>query len=430
MRPIFAFIRVLFDNTDNYPVLCTKESGTRAGNVKMKSAKIMAGVFCALMAALPACELLDDDWEKHVGEEDEPAIALEEVAGLLSSVPIGPEQMGEVMDAASASAGNGYDEEYRMTDLFAAPGTGVGSEADTRAAEQYGTPLRDLLARAVRSRVATRAGDPEDAEAYLEALSSSDVQIYWPYSEGWDGETLPVITYDPGEGALENVGYALQEDGTVEEVRVDEEMAQERPVWVVNRNADSQHKTLELLRKEDPSWGQGGGDIVIRPSSTKADAGEVKTLVLRSFKARRQFDSWFAGGAEFFVRIGSVENLRATSEEEFRKYEPTVTDFMVVVRRKQLGEMLTMNTILVSEWTPQLENCAFMITEDDGGTRTTWKCSLVGKYNSKQYGFELELPLNERDDIVWRGSLTHAAIEKYSGTTASFGDVDLVLELL
>ena len=235
---------------------------------------------------------------------------------------------------------------------------------------------------------------------------------------------MPVITFDPGDNALQNEGYALQADGSVKKVLVDEKMAREQPVWVVNRNADAQHKTLEMMRREDPSWGQGGGALVVKSGE------DTQTLILRSFKAKRQLDSWFCGGAEFFVKIGSIEDFHAATEAELRLYEPCITDFMVVVRRKDVEEELSLNTVLVSEWTPQLTSCAFMIVEDDGGTRTTWKCSAQGKYNSKQYGFDLEIPLNSRDDIVWRGSLSHAYIEKFNGQTASFGDVELVLELI
>ena len=52
------------------------------------------------------------------------------------------------------------------------------------------------------------------------------------------------------------------------------------------------------------------------------------------------------------------------------------------------------------------------------------------KYNSKSYGFEVEIPLRTRDDIIWRGALTRSYIEKYSGTVGHFGDMDLVLELI
>lgn len=393
----------------------------------MKYRLWLAGAGCALVAGLCACEPLDDDRDKHLPTKSV-LIGLDEVAEILSSVPLGREQVQEVLDAASVSAGNGYDEEYRMQDLFSAPGTGVGGEPDTRA-ENYGTPLRDLLSRAVQSRFATKAGGEADAQAYLDSLSSSDVQIYWPYSEAWDGSSLPVITFDPGDAAEQNVGYAFRPDGSVEKLLVDEQMALERPVWVVNRNADAQHKTLEMLRREDPSWGQGGGGIVVHAPATRS-GGEVQTLVLRSFKAKRQLDSWFCGAAECFIKLGAIEDLTATTEAELRLYQPAITDFMVVVRRKEVGTELPLNTILVSEWTPQLEDCALMIIEDDGGTRTSWKCSIMGKYNSKQYGFEVELPLNTRDDIVWRGKLTHSAIEKFNGQPAHFGDVELVLELI
>jgi hypothetical protein len=202
-------------------------------------------------------------------------------------------------------------------------------------------------------------------------------------------------------------------------------MASERPVWVVNRNSDADYRTLELRRREDPAWGSGGGDIVV-----KSDAGDFRTLILRSFKANRQYDSWFCGASEFFVKIGAVEDFTAATEAELRLYEPSITDFMIVVRRKQVGESVPFNAILVSEWTQQLTSAAYMMLEDDGGTQTTWKCAAVVKYNSKSYGFELEIPLNSRDDIVWRGALTHAFIEKNSGQPIRFGDVELVLELI
>ena len=222
----------------------------------------------------------------------------------------------------------------------------------------------------------------------------------------------------------------------MEEVVVDEETARERPVWVINRNRDAEYQTLEMRRREDPDWGQGGGSILVRPKAgsasapTRAGGEDFKTLVLRSFKANRQFDTWFCGGSEVWVKCGAVEDFCATTEAELRLYEPSITDFLIVVRRKQVGKVLDFNAVLVSEWTGMLDNCAFMMTEDDGGTMTTWKCSAVVKYNSRSYGFEIEIPLRARDDIIWRGALTRTYIERNNGVTGHFGDVELVLELI
>lgn len=345
---------------------------------------------------------------------------LREVAELLSGVPIGAEQMQEVHDAAIASAGNGYDTEYLMESLFASPGAGIGDSPGTKAAREYSRPLRDLLREAV---TATKADD--SPEALLDALENSDVQIYWPYAENWDGREEPVITFDPGDPWEDtSTGYTL----SGEKVLVDEEMALERPVWVVSNNSDAIYTSLEMMRREDPDWGSGGGEIYVKPRA--AASTQLQTLVLKSFTSHRQFDNWFCGGSEFMVRIGAIEKFNATTEAEMRLYNPYITDFMIVVKRNQKDLEVPYNVILVSEWTTKLQSCAFMITEDDGGTRTSWKWVSKVIIKNQSYGIDVDIPYNSRDDIVWRGSLTRKYVEKYSGQSCGFGDVEAVLELI
>ena len=71
-----------------------------------------------------------------------------------------------------------------------------------------------------------------------------------------------------------------------------------------------------------------------------------------------------------------------------------------------------------------------MVHEDDGGSRTSWKCSAEVKIKSKTTGFDIEIPFRTRDDIVWRGQLSRAYLEKYSGKTGHFGDVDIKFEIV
>ena len=394
---------------------------------------ILFGCLVGTLAAA-ACERLDRLWNPPSDETEEPLVfTLDEVARLLAAVPLGETQVAEVRNAVSASSDNGYDEEYPMRQVFGAPGAGVGDDGKATRVEAYPEPLRDLLAAEVRKQYGTRA---LDADAFLDALSASDVQIYWPFSEMFDGDETPVITFDPGGKETKNLGWIRQEDGSVEELVVDEELAQKRPVWVINRNRDAEYQSLEMRRREDPDWGQGGGSILVHPragspaAGTRAGERGFQTLVLRSFKANRQFDTWFCGGSEIWVKCGAIEDFTATTEAELRLYEPSITDFLIVVRRKQVGKVLDFNAVLVSEWTGMLDNCAFMMVEDDGGTQTTWKCSAMVKYNSRSYGFEIEIPLRSRDDIIWRGALTRTYIERNNGVTGHFGDVDLVLELI
>ena len=387
--------------------------------------------------AMLSCERLDNDPRDHVTDEtDSISVSLDEVAEILSAIPFQTVHMQEVHDAVISSSENGYDEEYMMSDLFSSPGSGVGENEQTRASARYQVPVRDLISEYVKSLYATKSEGGDDvAEKFLRALENSDVQIYWPYSENWDGNTMPIVTFDPGDGSDVNTGYEIiiDDDGVrrIEEVVVDEDVARKRPVWVVNRNSDSAFTSLEMMRREDPAWGEGGGNIIIGfPSDRTKGPAALRSLSLKDFTMKRNYDSWFAGASEFFVKVGAVEDFTAATEAELQLYDPTVTDFMIVVKRNQVGIPQPFNAVLVSEWTDQLVNCAVMITEDDGGTMTQWDCSAVVKVNSKSYGFDISIPFRRRDDIVWRGQLSRRWIEANSNLVGRFGDLDLTLEVL
>lgn len=398
--------------------------------------KIIILASVAVMSVAGSCEILDNDPDKHLKDEDPVYVSLDEVASVLSNIPLGVGQLNEVYDAVSSSSGNGYDEEYTMRDLFTSPGAGVG-DVQVKGGATYDKPLKDLIADYLRTKPQVKSGNTVDPDRFMKALTDSDIQIYWPYSENWNGEQLPVITFDPEDGAEANIGYRLLEDDEggrrVEEIVVDEELAASHPVWVINRNSDAGYTTLEMLRKEDPEWGDGGGNVVVRP---RAQGQPVKgktsyrSLMLKEFTMKRNYDSWFAGGSEFFVKTGAVEDFYASTEAEMRLYSPTVTDFLVVVKRDQVGRTIPFNAILVSEWTDQVDQCAFMITEDDGGTITQWICSALVRVESRSYGIEISIPCNSRDDIVWRGQLSRKWLEANSNMTGHFGDVDLVFEVI
>ena len=388
----------------------------------MKKSKIIAAVLPAVLAV--SCEMTYNEVDESSGNKERYAVRLDEVAEVLSMIPIQKAQVEEVHDAVSSSSSNGYDEEYTMRHIFESPGAGVGDNM-SKSAGYYVKPLRALIEEQVRSMPATRSLSM-DPDRFLEILTDSDVQIYWPFSDEWDGETLPVITFDPEDGASANIGYrfTIEDDGSrhVEEVVVDEAMAEKVPVWVVNRNDDAGYTSLEMLRREDPDWGEGGGSIIVK--------SRLKTLILKDFTMKRNYDSWFAGASEFFVKIGYLEDFTASTEAELRLYSPMVTDFMIVVKRKHVGVPQNFNALLMSDWSENADACAFMITEDDGGTQTEWTSKAKVFVAGKSYGVEITLPLKVRDDIVWRGKLAYSWFDECNGESWPFGDVDLTFEIV
>ena len=321
-------------------------------------------------------------------------------------------QLHEVHAAVGLSSGNGYDEEYTLDSLLLRPGAGVGPGTK---AQPAGTPLREMIRDYLEIHAATRSG----IDDLMELLAESGYQLYWPYSEDWDGVTYPVITYDPGYGAESNYGYELAPgpDGAVivDTLIVDEAMAQTRPVWVVNSNSDAAFTPLELFAGTE--------------NSTVTTTSRPRRLMLKSFKMMRNYDSWFGGASEFFLKVGAVEGFSASTDEELKLYSPSITDFMIVVKRRNIDKEMAYEAIMVSDFSTQLDKIAFLIVEDDGGTRTGWKCEAAVKIQSKSYGISLDIPYNEKDDVVWRGQLSARFFEEEDIVTGRFGDVVCSFEL-
>ena len=379
--------------------------------VKFKLAMLL------LLAVSASCEIVDNDLDKPVKDsEDGSEIALKSVAEILADVPLQNCHLSEVYEAVKTSAENGYDEEYTMRNLFEKPGVGVGGLATK---SKFENPLKDLIVQHLAEGNVTKVTGGMDAESFMQILTASDIQIYWPYSDAWDGKTLPVITFDPENGDEFNVGYELlvNEEGVryVKEITVDEEMAKQRPVWVVNRNSDAAFTPVKASSE-------------LQSPRTKGEFNG-RSLILKEILANRNYDNWFAGASEFWIKIGAVEDFTAVTEAEMYLYNPSVTDFMVVMKRGQIGKPLSMNVLLVSNWTDQMVNSAFMITEDDGGTRTEWECTALVRVESKSYGVEMKLPLNSRDDIVWRGQLASKWLEANNCRPGHFGNLDITFEV-
>lgn len=366
-----------------------------------------------------SCIELVNEIPENVPQNYSDEVSLSEIARLISSLPIGGEQLNEVYDAVHSSSSNGYDEEYMMTDLFSSPGRGVG-DSGTKTST-YKKPLRDLISEYLSMQSDTKA-EALDVERYINSIIESGAQIYWPFSEDWDGTSLPVVTFDPGYGAESNYGYEILADSdgvtVVDSVLVDEEVARKRPVWVINLNDDSAFTPYDMYLQE-------GG----KPSETKSAGHEAeKRLFLQDLTLLRNYDSWFGGASEILVKCGSASGFKASTDDELKQYQASLTDFVIVVKRKDIGKQIPFEAILVSDYTSQIDKIAFFMIEDDGGTTTSWKCNATVKYKSKTYGFDLEIPYKDKDDIIWRGQLSNSFFSE-GEVEGRFGDAIVTFRL-
>ena len=398
------------------------------------------GLFLSLcMAAVGLSSCQKDGSGDHVNVASD--YSLEEVAKIMTELPIGIAHVDEVFDAVSSSSYNGYDEEYMFSDLLTRPGEGVGNlkgaagtSATLMSESKYSNPLRNLLSDYFADHPRTKSGGPEES---LRALMESGIQIYWPYSEEWDGESFPIVTFDPENGQESNIGYELvtSADGTtgVKEVIVDEDLARQHPVWVINRNDDSEYSPISVFSGKQYLMSENGKCLAVDDDLMPVLCGKKedsrKVLKIRAFQMMRNYDSWFAGASEFWIKCGAVNGFRAATEEDLAKYTPSVTDCMVVVKRSQLGRTLPLGIVMLTDFTDQMENIAFLITEDDGGTIEEWKCEATVKVKSKSWGVNISIPYHSKDDIVWRGQLSRDYLASSRYTISRLGDVSVTFEM-
>ena len=124
-----------------------------------------------------------------------------------------------------------------------------------------------------------------------------------------------------------------------------------------------------------------------------------------------------------------MDGFTASTDAALKLYTPSVTDFMIVVKRRNVDKEIPYQAILVTDFTNQLDKLAFLIVEDDGGTRTNWRCQASVKIQSKSYGFDIDIPYNEKDDVVWRGQISARFFEEQDVVVGRFGDVICSFEL-
>lgn len=374
---------------------------------------------------------MEDPATDSAGSEESVVVSRivpEEIARMFSLMDLDLENVREVHSAVLSSSSNGYDEEYTLEKLVNSPGSGVGDERiGTKAAPIAGQAIRDLIRTQCVSGIATRSGD------LLGLLADSGLQIYWPYSEDWDGQIMPAITFDPGDDSPSNTGWVRtrRADGrwSISQVTVDEEYSRTHPVWIINRNEDACYLTPQILGTIGAYSVSNGANPSCTQTATKASS-DFKTLRLKEIKAHRNFDSIFAGGSEVIVKLGALNAFKADVASDIRAFSPEITDMVINIKRKQVGMPIRLNTVLVSEWTSQLEDAVLMMVEDDGGKRTSWKCLGTVKIQSKSYGFEVELPLNKNDDIIWRGKLSRKYLENNNDVANRLGDVSVTFTIL
>lgn len=145
------------------------------------------------------------------------------------------------------------------------------------------------------------------------------LEIYWPYSEDWDGVSQPVVTllpsnYEDDRGAAGGnedhavVAYKFStvKDGIsgIDTLLVNEEYAMNNPVWVVRNQSVKKDDLINLKRNNDFNKITPRNENLISKKQTVARSTtpyKIAETTVASIKSEKQHDDWLNGGSEYYI---------------------------------------------------------------------------------------------------------------------------------
>ena len=327
------------------------------------------------------------------------------IADVLSAVSLSDEIVTEVFDATQTAVNHGLDEAYYFADVFSSAPKMV--TRSTNHTISLATELRKAL-RATRSLHSLTE----------ETIQYGEYQIYWPYSDKWDGKTKPVITFVPEDLSQKwNYAYRQTEEG-IDTIKVDEEYMKSHPVWIINKaecryadlpdfnNNEFEKNGIVFQAPQKKSQDQAASATV-----KHAPGNPIYTLYMGKFMCEHQFDYVWAGGSEFKVRMKSIMADNATSQTQIQN-EIDENKYMreqyhyIVVTRSQISDKTWINlynVVLVDDWRPYANTASLTIFEDDGGGEKTYESDISVTMFGKSFTVKVKFPYGSDDDFVFHG---------------------------
>ena len=149
-------------------------------------------IFYALIASLSlclfACSNTDEPMTTQSTSDGSDKIVYDDskaIADLMTSIPLTEEIVNEVFSAVTNGIENGIEESYYFADVLSE--SAKSATRSTNSESKLGAEIRRIL-----------NTTPSNSNIDNDILEFGDYQIYWPYSEDWDGKTKPVITFCSG----------------------------------------------------------------------------------------------------------------------------------------------------------------------------------------------------------------------------------------
>jgi len=226
-----------------------------------------------------------------------------------------------------------------------------------------------------------KSATTSDYNDLLDQIKKSGIQIYWPYHENWDGETLPTITYFDGVNEDENVG--IKPDGS--EVLVNEIYSLNNPVWIINE--------LESFGGDASQYRAYVQNILKKNFQMKSVNNGPGYITCNNYLSQciEQTDGLFNGGPDIrIIRVGQIDEWTASLTDDYGTYliKPSRDD---VKYKRWIAEGGYWET----EWYPGKKYQVMCIYDEDNTSSTVkLEGSLTGTYKVNNDSLVIEVPFS------------------------------------
>lgn len=306
----------------------------------------------------------------------------EKLAEAILEIEPGVEMIQEMHMLVSQSYSNGFDEDVTIGELFQTLRDGKNA---------------NLFANALRRKLRNQLRSGKGKDIRMEDFLDGKTAIYWPYSENWDGKTLPTIVVSPEDDREWTYGVKYgwdsdREENTRDSVVVNEDYAIKNPVWIL-RPID--YEKFDSYVGPLPDW----GSINIIGKNNKT---QLVTLYLTNITSKKQHDALWAGGSEYKFSIGQVSDFGIKDDGSWLPRSTRVSVVRVFRSRKDINDELTdtREYVICSDLPNEGANIAFhLVEEDPGGTTKDWEFKVSYKDIVTLSG---SIPFGTKDDEIAR----------------------------
>ena len=336
----------------------------------------------AVSMVFSSCEKSDSGILNDVNLDKTPS-AQDSMLDLMLKASVNEDVVKTMNEVAIASSIIGLDESIYLDEVMAEENPTTKSSVTSN-----NKIIKDFILDNITS---NKTKSTEDVTMVI-----NNIEIYWPYSEDWDGVSQPVVVINKNSDeqfieADKVYAYKLtpNQGGTgydVETIIVDEEYALKNPVWVIN---ESDVTLEEITNLKNGKFSENS----YLPRTKSSDM--VCELNATKITSTEQHDVWINGASDYQIFwLHEDHTLQDSIKVNISS--------KIKITRKQIRNATPVSVNFTGnfDWNKEQRYNRLKVIEIDTGGNTEIPIKLSAEIKGVTVSLETTIPIKENDDMI------------------------------